>query len=90
MYCLNPNCPTPQNPQNTKFCLSCGFKLLLRERYRAIKPIGQGGFGRTFLAVDEDKPSKPPCVIKQFYPQAQGQPALSKRQLSYLIKKQYD
>jgi serine/threonine protein kinase len=34
--------------------------------------IGQGGFGRTFLAVDEDKPSKPRCVIKQFFPQAQG------------------
>ncbi|MCE3389825.1 serine/threonine-protein kinase, partial [Staphylococcus aureus] len=46
--------------------------LLLKERYRAIKPIGQGGFGITFLAVDEDKPSKPRCVIKQFFPQAQG------------------
>jgi serine/threonine protein kinase len=46
--------------------------LLLKDRYRGIKPIGQGGFGRTFLAVDEDKPSKPRCVIKQFFPQAQG------------------
>ena len=54
------------------FCQACGSKLLLKERYRAIKLIGQGGFGRTFLAVDEDKPSKPPCVIKQFFPQAQG------------------
>ncbi|QSJ16707.1 serine/threonine protein kinase [Nostoc sp. UHCC 0702] len=71
-YCLNPRCPKPENPGDVKFCLSCGSKLLLRERYRAIKPIGQGGFGRTFLAVDEDKPSKPRCVIKQFYPQAQG------------------
>ena len=42
------------------------------KRYRALKIIGQGGFGRTFLAVDEQKPSKPQCVIKQFYPQAQG------------------
>lgn len=25
----------------------------LDDRYRALKPIGQGGFGRTFLAVDE-------------------------------------
>ncbi len=71
-YCLNPRCPKPENPHNVKFCLTCGAKLLLKERYRAIKPIGQGGFGRTFLAVDEDKPSKPRCVIKQFYPQAQG------------------
>ncbi|MEA5504296.1 serine/threonine-protein kinase [Halotia wernerae UHCC 0503] len=71
-YCLNPRCPKSENPNNVKFCLSCGSKLLLKERYRAIKPIGQGGFGRTFLAVDEDKPSKPRCVIKQFYPQAQG------------------
>jgi serine/threonine protein kinase len=34
-----------------------------------MRPIGQGGFGRTFLAIDEDKPSKPFCVIKQFFPQ---------------------
>ncbi|WP_353932227.1 serine/threonine-protein kinase [Okeanomitos corallinicola TIOX110] len=71
-YCLNPHCLQPENPDDVKFCITCGTKLLLKERYRAIQPIGQGGFGRTFLAVDEDKPSKPPCVIKQFYPQAQG------------------
>jgi serine/threonine protein kinase len=71
-YCLNPQCPKSENPDDIKFCITCGTKLLLKERYRAIKPIGQGGFGRTFLAVDEDKPSKPRCVIKQFYPQAQG------------------
>ncbi|MBD2136773.1 serine/threonine protein kinase [Anabaena sp. FACHB-1237] len=71
-YCLHAHCSKPENPDDVKFCLTCGTKLLLKERYRAIKPIGQGGFGRTFLAVDEDKPSKPPCVIKQFYPQAQG------------------
>ncbi|WP_298911272.1 serine/threonine-protein kinase [uncultured Nostoc sp.] len=77
-YCLNPHCPKPENPANVKFCRTCGSKLLLKERYRAIKPIGQGGFGKTFLAVDEDKPSKPRCVIKQFYPQAQGTNTLAK------------
>lgn len=66
-YCLNPDCQKPQNPDDNKFCLNCGSKLVLRERYRAIKIIGQGGFGRTFLAVDGDKPSKPQCVIKQFH-----------------------
>ncbi len=67
-YCLNPSCSKPQNPDAAKLCKNCRSKLLLRDRYRAIKPIGQGGFGRTFLAVDEDKPSKPRCVIKQFLP----------------------
>ncbi len=71
-YCLNPDCEQPENQKNAQVCLNCGTKLLLKQRYRAIKPIGQGGFGRTFLAVDEDKPSKPACVIKQFLPQAQG------------------
>jgi WD40 repeat protein len=71
-YCLNPNCKQPQNLSGTIFCESCASKLLLREHYRTLKPIGQGGFGRTFLAVDEDKPSKPRCVIKQFFPQGQG------------------
>ncbi|MBG1240251.1 serine/threonine-protein kinase [Nostoc sp. NZL] len=77
-YCLNPHCPKPENPDHVKFCQACGSKLLLKERYRAIKPIGQGGFGKTFLAVDEDKPSKPRCVIKQFYPQSQGTNTLAK------------
>ncbi|MEH2260922.1 serine/threonine-protein kinase [Nostoc sp.] len=77
-YCLNPHCPKPENPDDVKFCRTCGTKLLLKERYRAIKPIGQGGFGKTFLAVDEDKPSKPRCVIKQFYPQSQGTNTLAK------------
>ena len=67
-YCLNPNCSKPENPDTAKICRNCRSKLLLRDRYRAIKAIGQGGFGRTFLAVDEDKPSKPRCVIKQFLP----------------------
>ncbi|MEG4576487.1 serine/threonine-protein kinase [Microcoleus sp. N3A4] len=71
-YCLNPTCQNPQNADRTQFCLNCGSKLLLRERYRAIKPLGRGGFGRTFLAVDEDKPSKPRCAIKQFFPLSQG------------------
>ncbi|MFN6531299.1 serine/threonine-protein kinase [Nostoc sp. ChiSLP03a] len=77
-YCLNPHCPKPENPNHVNFCVTCGAKLLLKERYRAIKPIGQGGFGKTFLAVDEDKPSKPRCVIKQFYPQSQGTSTLAK------------
>ena len=77
-YCLNPNCRKPENPPAHKFCSSCGSKLLLRDRYRAIEAIAQGGFGKTFLAVDQDKPSKSRCIIKQFYPQAQGTSNLQK------------
>jgi serine/threonine protein kinase len=69
-YCLNPGCPKPENPVDVDSCQSCGLPLLLKERYRAIKPIGQGGFGKTFLAVDEDMPSKRQCVIKQFFNQS--------------------
>jgi serine/threonine protein kinase len=71
-HCLNPFCSRPQNPDSAKFCSNCGFKLLLGDRYRAGLAIGRGGFGRTFLAVDEYKPSRPPCVIKQFFPQSQN------------------
>ncbi|MGA7935399.1 MAG: protein kinase [Kovacikia sp.] len=67
-YCLNPDCQKPQNPDTIEHCRNCGAKLLLKDRYRPIQPIGQGGFGRTFLAIDGDKPSKPRCVVKQFLP----------------------
>ena len=71
-YCLNPNCQIPQNPDWNRYCQNCGSKLLLKDRYRPLNLIGQGGFGKTFLAIDEDKPSKPYCVIKQFFPASQG------------------
>jgi len=77
-YCLNPSCQIPRNPRNSQYCINCGASLLLKERYRPLKPIGQGGFGRTFLALDEHKPSQPNCVIKQFYPQAQGTSTVQK------------
>lgn len=63
--CVNPECKQPHNSDDAQFCLSCDSKLLLLERYRPIKIIGKGGFGCTFLAVDERKPSKPRCAIKQ-------------------------
>ncbi len=66
-YCLLPGCEKPLNPDTAKVCQSCGSKLRLKDRYRSLQPIGQGGFGRTFLAVDEDIPSQPRCVIKQLH-----------------------
>ena len=74
--CLNPAC-IYQNPQGTNFCKECGNKILLDDRYRPIKFLGEGGFGRTFQAVDE-KRLDTPCVIKQFLPQQAGSAALQK------------
>ncbi|HEY9811539.1 MAG TPA: serine/threonine-protein kinase [Halomicronema sp.] len=76
-YCFNPNCISPKNSDATKFCVSCGSKLLLKERYRGIRILGEGGFGRTFLGVDEDRLNSP-CAIKQFLPQFYEISALQK------------
>jgi formylglycine-generating enzyme required for sulfatase activity len=71
-YCLNPHCQKPENLDIAEVCQTCGTKLLLGDRYRSVKLLGRGGMGRTFLAIDQLKPSKPLCAIKQFCPQAQG------------------
>ncbi|MEA5471221.1 serine/threonine-protein kinase [Spirulina sp. 06S082] len=67
-YCLNPSCSSPKNPDKTEVCQSCGAKILMRDRYKGIKSLGQGGFGMTFLAIDMSLPGNPPCVIKQLRP----------------------
>ncbi|MEI2580303.1 serine/threonine-protein kinase [Scytonema sp. PRP1] len=78
IYCLNPSCEKPRN-SDTTFCQNCGTQLIsqLRNRYRIIQPLGGGGFGRTFLAEDEDKLNEH-CVVKQLAPQVQGTSALVK------------
>jgi serine/threonine protein kinase, bacterial len=67
-YCLNPLCPNPENLVYDQRCQSCGSQLLLRDRYQVVKPLGQGGFGATFLANDQGLPGEPSCVIKQLRP----------------------
>lgn len=48
----------------------------LQKRYRILKTLGQGGFGRTYLA--EDRNTQDLCVLKEFFPSGEG---------SYSIKK---
>ncbi|NJK68468.1 MAG: protein kinase [Microcoleus sp. CSU_2_2] len=65
-YCINSLCQNPQNLDRATVCKSCGSNLLLKGRYRVFRTLGQNLAGRTFLAVDEDQPSGPRCVIQQF------------------------
>ena len=71
-YCYNPDCIEPKNSHQEKFCKSCDASLLLKNRYRGLKIIGQGGMGRTLLAIDEQNSEKLYCVIKQLYPKSKN------------------
>jgi WD40 repeat protein len=65
-YCINPNCQNPKNLDRARACTSCESNLLLKGRYRVFHTLGQTLACRTFLAVDEDQPAQPRCVIQQF------------------------
>jgi formylglycine-generating enzyme required for sulfatase activity len=77
--CINPGCEKPDNPDGQRYCISCGLELvpILRNRFRMIKFLGKGGFGRTYFAEDIDKLNQP-CVVKQLAPNLQGTWAINK------------
>lgn len=79
LCCLNPHCSNPHNTDDATQCVSCHQPLItaLRGRYRPVQLLGQGGFGRTYLATDEDRLGTR-CVIKQFSPRIQGTKSLQK------------
>jgi serine/threonine protein kinase len=63
--CLLPSCNTYAQRRGDRYCSNCGTSLLLKDCYRPIRSIGEGGFGRTFLAEDLSRADRPNCVIKQ-------------------------
>lgn len=76
IYC--DNCGA-KNIATYKFCISCGQSLTIQTRqaktqpteikngkYKVIKLLGEGGFGRTFLVKDTSTNKQ--YVIKQFFP----------------------
>ena len=69
-YCLNPECSEPKNHPKLKKCNNCGYGLILQKKYRAIKVLGKGGFGATFIGVNLQMKNNPLCVIKQLRPTA--------------------
>lgn len=38
-YCINPECPSRQNPNTVEECQTCGTTLVLQGRYRVLKPL---------------------------------------------------
>jgi serine/threonine protein kinase len=53
IHCVNPNCsrPYPQ-PWGNKFCLACGAKLQLEDRFIPLERLGSGGFARIYTVWD--------------------------------------
>jgi serine/threonine-protein kinase len=79
-----------ENPSGSRFCLHCGEQmgsapapqgiysgLILGSRYRIIRQLGQGGFGKTYLAEDVNRFNEL-CVLKEFAPQVQTSAVLQK------------
>ncbi|WP_017317545.1 serine/threonine-protein kinase [Mastigocladopsis repens] len=80
-----------ENPTGSLFCLHCGEKMdnpvsqgiqsgqTLGDRYIIVHQLGQGGFGRTYLAEDINR-FRELCVLKEFSPQVQTPYVLQKAQ----------
>ncbi|MGK7938973.1 MAG: SUMF1/EgtB/PvdO family nonheme iron enzyme [Crocosphaera sp.] len=79
LYCLNPACSFPNNPNNHKFCHGCGKPLvettqgyLFCDRYLVKHILGEGNFGRTYLVEDQNFNHRK-RVLKKFIAAFQGQ-----------------
>lgn len=73
-----------KNAQDAISCINCGYPLSdlragmkLCDRYKIIKLLGQGGFGKTYLVEDTNKFNEK-LVIKELLPGIYGTKAISK------------
>jgi serine/threonine protein kinase len=73
VYCTRPSCKIPENTipdeileSRCATCSNCGMPLILQGHFVALELLGEGGFGRTFKAIDLDFPFTN-RVIKQLH-----------------------
>lgn len=57
-------CVQPLTNPNARFCPNCRHPLILRDRYRLQRLVGQGGFGVVYEAFDTQVANRR-CAIKQ-------------------------
>jgi CHASE2 domain-containing sensor protein/predicted Ser/Thr protein kinase len=60
--------PTQNLPPPMPATTAIPEQRLLGDRYQTINILGAGGFATTYLAEDNNKPSKPRCAIKHLTP----------------------
>jgi CHASE2 domain-containing sensor protein/predicted Ser/Thr protein kinase len=60
--------PTQNLPPSMPATTAIPEQRLLGDRYQTINILGAGGFATTYLAEDNNKPSKPRCAIKHLTP----------------------
>ena len=88
-----------KNNESNRFCNQCGEPLplcagqVVDKRYRIVRLLGQGGFGRTYLTEDINQ-SHQKCVLKEFAPQVEQEDLqkakeLFEREASVLKKLQH-
>jgi serine/threonine-protein kinase len=72
-----------KNRNGSRFCTECGEMLwlsageVLEKRYRLMRQLAAGGFGRTYLAENLHRFNER-CVLKEFAPQVHGDRELEK------------
>jgi WD40 repeat protein/predicted Ser/Thr protein kinase len=58
-YCINPNCPKPNDPANANntICRHCGSDLFLKGRYQVMRLLSdKSGFGKVYEAFEGTTP----------------------------------